>query len=63
VWGEEKLVQTFGGENLEGRKPLGRLRIGVSLILQCILKEIGWEGLDWMFLAKDTTCDWLLWAR
>lgn len=42
LWGEEKQVQTAGGENFEGRKPLGRLRISVISVLQCILKEMGW---------------------
>ena len=60
VWGEDKLVQTAGGENFEGRKPLGRLRMGVSLILQCILKEIGREGMEWIRLATDGTCGLLV---
>jgi hypothetical protein len=35
----------------EGKKPLGRLRhIWVDNI-KINLKEIGWEGVDWMHLA------------
>lgn len=34
--------ETFGGENLEGRKPLGKLSIGMSALLKSILKK--WVG-------------------
>jgi hypothetical protein len=34
--------ESFGGENLEGRKPLGKLSIGMSALLKSILKR--WVG-------------------
>lgn len=50
-------------KTLKEENHLGRLRIGVSLIVQCILKEIGCEGMDWISVAKDRAFDGLLWAR
>jgi hypothetical protein len=36
----------------EGKRPLGRPRHGWEDI-RLDLREIGWEGVDWMHLAQD----------
>jgi hypothetical protein len=39
--------------NQEGKKPLGRPRLRWVDNIKIDLKEIGWDGRDWMDLAQD----------
>jgi hypothetical protein len=45
-------VQDFGGGNLKERDYMEDLDIG-GRILNWIVKEIGWERMDWIALAQD----------
>jgi hypothetical protein len=38
---------------LEGKRPLGRPRRRWEDNIRMDLREIGWEGVDWMHLAQD----------
>jgi hypothetical protein len=38
----------------EGKRPLGRPRRRWVDIIKMDLREVGWEGMDWLDLAKDT---------
>jgi hypothetical protein len=37
----------------EGKRPLGRPRCGWVNSIKMDLKEIGWDGMDWIDLAQD----------
>jgi hypothetical protein len=37
----------------EGKRPLGRPRHGCVDNIKMDLKEIGWGGMDWIYLAQD----------
>jgi hypothetical protein len=37
----------------EGKRPLGRPRHRWKYIIRLDLREIGWEGVNWMHLAQD----------
>jgi hypothetical protein len=37
----------------EGKRPLGRPRYKWGNDVRMDLREIGWEGVDWMHLAQD----------
>jgi hypothetical protein len=37
----------------EGRRPLGRLRRRWEDNIKIDLREVGWEGIDWIDLAQD----------
>jgi len=38
---------------LEGKRPLGKPRRRCENIIRMVVREIEWEGVDWMHLAKD----------
>jgi hypothetical protein len=38
----------------EGKKPLGRTRHRWADNITVNLHEIGWEGVEWMYLAQET---------
>jgi hypothetical protein len=40
-------------ENTEGKKPLGRPRCRWVDNIRIDLREIGWDGMDWIDLAQD----------
>jgi hypothetical protein len=40
-------------EKSEGKRPLGRPRHRWKDNIRMVLREIGWEGVDWMYLAQD----------
>jgi hypothetical protein len=40
-------------ENPEGKRPLGRQRRMWMDNIKMDLKEIGWDGMDWIDLAQD----------
>jgi hypothetical protein len=37
----------------EGKRPLGRPRCGWVDNIKIDLREIGWDGMDWIDLAQD----------
>jgi hypothetical protein len=37
----------------EGRRPLGRPRRRWKNNIKMDLRDVGWEGIDWMYLAQD----------
>jgi hypothetical protein len=39
--------------NPEGKRPLGRPRRRWVDSIKMYLREIGWDGMDWMDLAQD----------
>jgi hypothetical protein len=44
----------------EGKRPLGKQETCGWTILKWILREIGWDGMDWIDLAQDRDCGRLL---
>jgi hypothetical protein len=39
--------------NPEGKRPLGRPRHRSVGNIKMDLREIGWDGMDWIYLAQD----------
>jgi hypothetical protein len=39
--------------NLEGKRPLGRPRLRCVDKIKMDLREIGWDGMNWIDLAQD----------
>lgn len=50
--GEKRNMFTILVANLVGKRPLGRTRYRLEDI-KMDLREIGWEGRDWIYLAQD----------
>jgi hypothetical protein len=48
----EECVQNFDWET-EGKRSLGRPRRRLGDNIRMGLREIGWEDVDWMYLAED----------
>jgi hypothetical protein len=46
------------GSKYERRRPLGRPRRRWEDNIRMDLREIGWEGVDWILLAKDRDQWW-----
>jgi hypothetical protein len=44
----------------EGKRPLGQLRRRWEDNIKMDLKAIGWEGADWIYLARDRDQWWVL---
>jgi hypothetical protein len=44
----------------EGKRPLGRPRHRWEDNIRMNLREIGWEGVDWIHLAQDRDQWWAL---
>jgi hypothetical protein len=44
----------------EGKRPLGRPRRRWVDIIKMDLKEIGWDGMDWIHLVQDRDQWWTL---
>jgi hypothetical protein len=61
LWGKYRaiLILKAGGIYMvlvgkpEGRRPLGRLRRKWVDNIKMDLREIGWDGVDWVDLAQD----------
>jgi hypothetical protein len=45
---------------LEGKRPLGRPRRGRVDSIKMDLREIGWDGVDWIDVAQDRSQWWAL---
>jgi hypothetical protein len=41
----------------EGKKPLGRPRRTWVDYIKMDLRELGWDGMDWIGLAQDRECE------
>jgi hypothetical protein len=39
--------------NAEGKRPLGRTRLTLTDNIKMDLREIRWDGMDWIDLAQD----------
>jgi hypothetical protein len=51
--GEKRNAYRILVGNPEGRRPLGRPRRRWVDIIKMDLREIGWDGVDWVDLAQD----------
>jgi hypothetical protein len=51
--GEKRNAYRILVENLEGKRPLGRPRRRWADNIKIDLREIGWDGVDWIDLAQD----------
>jgi hypothetical protein len=47
-------------EKPEGKRPLGRPRCRSVDSIKMDLREIGWDGMDWIGLAQDSYCSMVL---
>jgi hypothetical protein len=50
--GDEKCVKNFD-RNSEGKRPVGIYRRRWMDNIKMDLREIGWEGVDWIYVAQD----------
>jgi hypothetical protein len=50
---ERRNADTVLFRNSEGRKPRGRPRRRWEDDIRMYLRELGWDGVDWMHLAQD----------
>jgi hypothetical protein len=50
--GEKKNVYRILVGNLDGKRPLGRPRRKRVYNMKMDLREIGWDGIDWIDLAQ-----------
>jgi hypothetical protein len=50
---DEKYMQNLVGKS-ERKRRLGRARRRWKDNIRMVLREIGWEGVDWIHLAQDT---------
>jgi hypothetical protein len=51
-WEKRNAYRIFVG-NPEGNRPLGRPRRRWVDNIKVDLREIGWDGMDWIYLAED----------
>jgi hypothetical protein len=51
--GEMRNVYKILVAKSEGKRPLGRTKRGWEDNIRMHIREIGWEGVDWMHLAQD----------
>jgi hypothetical protein len=51
--GERRNAYRILVENPEGRRPLGRPRRRGVANIKIDLREVGWDGRDWIDLAED----------
>jgi hypothetical protein len=50
--GKRNIYRTYVGKP-EGKKPIGRQRRRWMDNIKMDLREIGWDGMDWIVLAPD----------
>jgi hypothetical protein len=53
VGGQERSKQGYGGEKLKKRIPIGRTRRRWEYDIKMDLREVGWEDMDRINMAKD----------
>jgi hypothetical protein len=51
--GEKRNAYRILVGNPEGKRPLGRPRRKWMDNITMDIREIGWEGMDWIYLAQD----------
>jgi hypothetical protein len=51
--GENKNAHRILVGNPEGKRPLGRPRRRWVVNIKMDLREVGWDGIDWIDLAQD----------
>jgi hypothetical protein len=51
--GETRSATKFWSERPEGKRPLGRPKHRWKDNIRMDLREVGWEGVDWIHLAQD----------
>jgi hypothetical protein len=44
----------------KGKRPLGRLRYRWEENIKMDLQEVGWGGMDWIYMAQDRDRWWAL---
>ena len=52
-WGEYRYIYRYVGKS-EGKRPLGRPRRILEGNIKMYLKEIGWKGMEWIYLAQES---------
>jgi hypothetical protein len=50
---DEKYINSLGWKTSGGKRPLGRSRHRWKDNIRMNLTEIGWEGVDWTYVAYD----------
>jgi len=45
---------TYAWGNLRGKRPIGRPRRIWESTIKMYLKEIGWKGIEWIYLAQES---------
>ena len=58
MWGRDSFVQDFSGAKPEGKRKLGRPRPVWDDGIKWNLREIGWEGIEWVGLAQCKDSGW-----
>ena len=53
AWGREEVQTGFWWGKPDGKGLLGRPRLRLENNIKMDLQEVGWEGMDWIGLAKD----------
>jgi hypothetical protein len=51
-WGEDECIEYTGGKSRR-KRPLGRPRRRLVDNIKMDVREIGWDGMDWIDLAQD----------
>jgi hypothetical protein len=59
--GEGRNVYSVLVGKLKGKRPYGRLRRRWEDGIKMGLKEISWEGMEWIHLAQDRVWWWAFW--
>jgi hypothetical protein len=52
MWGKRNAYRILAGKP-DGQKPLGRQRRSWMNNIKMDLREIGWDGMDWIDLAQN----------
>jgi hypothetical protein len=58
--GESRVVYRVLVGTPEGKSQLGRPRCRWKDNIKIYLKEIGWHGVVWIYLAEDRNCWWAI---
>jgi len=53
IWGKGEMLTGFWWGNLKERDHFEELGVTQRIILEWILKKVGWEDMDWINLAQN----------